>query len=327
MANGKVIGIEIGNYRMKLVSNAGGEIRQFVSEVLPDDSVKDGMITYWDAMSQFLRETVKAHGISGKKTVMAIPMSAVFIRRTKLPLMTVEQLKINLPFEFHDYITEDMNKYIYDYAVMNRTENGMELLAVACSKEIINKYKTMCKAARLNLVGLVPEAIGLQRIIQRYNEAGGITDKDYAVLDLGDRSLKLHFFKNGVYEITRNLEPGCHDIANAVAELEGKDIHISKLQLEQNAEQIPESETVSDLYGNIAVQIMRVLNFYSFNNPANTIDTLYYCGGGSKYPKLLEEIAGQISLPLKRMTELMPGLTPELEAEIIRCPQCCGITF
>ena len=40
---------------------------------------------------------------------------------------------------------------------------------------------------------------------------------------------------------------------------------------------------LEEQYRTRAVQVMRVLNFYSFNNVNNTIGSLYYCGGGARY--------------------------------------------
>ena len=52
---------------------------------------------------------------------------------------------------------------------------------------------------------------------------------------------------------------------------------------------------------------MRVLNFYSFNNADNTIDTLYYCGGGARFKELIDAIQANLDLPVKSLGELAPG--------------------
>ena len=36
--------------------------------------------------------------------------------------------------------------------------------------------------------------------------------KDYAILDLGTKALRIHFFRKGIYDITRTMEPGCEEI-------------------------------------------------------------------------------------------------------------------
>ena len=50
----KVVGIDIGNYRIKISYIVKGELKDVFVETLPDNIVKDGMIQYWDAMADFL---------------------------------------------------------------------------------------------------------------------------------------------------------------------------------------------------------------------------------------------------------------------------------
>ena len=57
----------------------------------------------------------------------------------------------------------------------------------------------------------------------------------------------------------------------------------------------------------MAMQVMRVLNFYSFNNPDNNLDRVYYCGGGSCFSGLMDELRNNIELPLVDLAELMEG--------------------
>ena len=48
------------------------------------------------------------------------------MRRFEMPLMTEEQLRLNLPYEFHDYIGDEMDKYVFDYAMIQtkREDDG-----------------------------------------------------------------------------------------------------------------------------------------------------------------------------------------------------------
>ena len=48
-----------------------------------------------------------------------LPNDAVFVKNVEMPLMTVEQLEYNLPFEFKDYITGELREYVFDYALMS----------------------------------------------------------------------------------------------------------------------------------------------------------------------------------------------------------------
>jgi Tfp pilus assembly PilM family ATPase len=112
----KVVGIDIGNYCISVSYVVKGQIKKFYCENVPDNSVKGSMVQYWDAMSEFIRDSLKQNGIKCKNIIFSVPLNGVYIRTVELPLMTIQQLELNLPFEFHDYISESSDKYFYDYA-------------------------------------------------------------------------------------------------------------------------------------------------------------------------------------------------------------------
>lgn len=323
----KVVGIDIGDYRIKVSYLVKGHIKEFFYENVPDNAVKGGMIKFWDATAQFIRETLKSHGIRCKNVVFSIPVSGVYIRKVELPLMTIKQLEINLPFEFHDYISDNTDKYYYDYAVMERNEKTMQLLAVACSKELINKYRNLAKEAKLVPVGLVPDVIGIQRLLEKYNRFYSVPEgKDYAVLDMGDQSFKLHFFKDGIYDVTRNLEPGGLSFAKTVAEINGTDIHIARISLEDNVDDIQDHPKLLQMYESRAVEIMRALNFYSYSNTANTIDTLYFYGGSGNVVSFIRVLAETLNIPVKSLGNLAITKDGKVRQHYNYSPQSFGVT-
>ena len=78
----KVVGIDIGNYRIKISYIVKGELKDVFVETLPDNIVKDGMIQYWDAMADFLKETF--HNVTskyGNKALTAIPIKILTVNQ------------------------------------------------------------------------------------------------------------------------------------------------------------------------------------------------------------------------------------------------------
>ena len=142
--------------------------------------------------------------------------------------------------------------------------------------------------------------------------------KDYAVLSLEYSRDRLHFFSNGAYEITRNLGITEKQICEVIAQNEGVDIHIAQLMLDRNQNHVLEQEQVSDLLQSVATEVMRVMNFYNYNNPRNTIDAIYYYGREMD-SAFLERIQSMTELPIRPLTDLleepagMPGTKKLLE--------------
>lgn len=357
------LGIEIGHYRVKIAYIEKGELREFISRRIEGVEHPD-MRPYADLIKDLLKE----YSIRCRRVVFVIRQEDAYVRRFELPLMTEEQLRLNLPYEFHDYIGNEMERYIFDYAMIHRDEDKMEIIGAACTKELSQYFQKLAKMARLKLVGLVPEVLGLERILERAEEyeaeeaedlalrsasedgkgsekgrdavlpgdgketakAEGMEPgrKDYAILDLGTKTMRIHFFRRGIYDITRTMEPGCEEIERIRS---GDREKISELGIEpeeenrDEAEQLKWEAVMEEQYRTRAVQIMRVLNFYSFNNTDNTIDSLYYCGGGAHYKELIAMLDETLELPVLSVAELLPEMDLEAEDEWIDSPQTYGV--
>lgn len=316
------LGIEIGHYRIKIAYMERGVLKRYFSERIETDTEFASDMAFY---ARFLQEVLGRSGIRCKKVVFALPQDDTYVKRFQLPLMTVEQLKMNLPYEFHDYTGDQLDAYQYDYGVLGRTEEGLDLLAAACSKELCQAYQKLAKMAKLKIVGLVPAVVGLERILERAQKE---EKHDFAVLDLGTKAIRIHFFRKGIYDITRTMESGCEEIERIQS---GDQDMIDTLGLDvQEAFWDGEGTTgvdqiLSERYRTIAVQVMRVLNFYSFNNADNTIDSLYYCGGGARYEALIEEIGETLDIPVKSFGELLPEVNEDEMPEWIDSPQTFGV--
>lgn len=416
----KYLGIDIEDRFLKLVVMKDGKAQKTCLEVMPDNIVMGGRIAAFHALSDYLRDTVRRNKIRVKDVAFALPSETYYIRRVKLPKMTAAQLQINLPYEFHDYLQDDTDQYVFDYSVLSVDEKSMELLIAALSKRQVEQYKEMCKRAGLRLCKLVPDVLAIQEIVlpsenpaayrkrlaaqeksrseeeKRENRsearekkqhlrdrkrnglsveelsaraaeearangmqpadavsatpgnaaasvnemtpgsasasANGMTPgnaaapangmaplnaassgsiaateekrKDYAVLSLEYSRDRLHFFSNGAYEITRNLGITEKQICEVIAQDEGVDIHIAQLMLDRNQNHVLEQEQVSDLLQSVATEVMRVMNFYNYNNPRNTIDAIYYYGREAD-SAFLERIQSMTELPIRPLTDLL----------------------
>ena len=292
----------------------------------------------------------------GKKALLAIS-NGKSTRANGYLAATEEQLRLNLPYEFHDYIGNEMDKYVFDYAMIYADQEKMDLIGAACTKELSQQFEKLAKMAHLKLVGLVPAVLGLEWILEYAEErmadekkaletklnaephkkeekenAEGAekseTVKDYAILDLGTQALRIHFFRQGIYDITRTMEPGCEEIEQIRLGDKNKMQELGIEVEEENREETDKEKMAAVLeeqYRTRAVQVMRVLNFYSFNNVNNTIDSLYYCGGGARYGELIDALKETLNLPVRSVAELLPEVSLDEEDEWIDSPQAYGV--
>ncbi len=331
MSDKTCLGIDIGNNRAKIAVKKGGVVRRLLVDTVPDGLMKENHIVSYDAMGDFLREMLKKNRISIKKAHLCMPIHEIYIRNVTLPMMNVQQLKVNLPYEFHDYITEDMGKYIYDYAMLPDMEGDgqLHMLAVAASKELISSHQQMAKRAHIKLESIQPANEALFRFLKsRIKQTPkGETPQDFAILDLGDTALKIHFFTKGQYEVTRSMDFGIGAASERIAEETGQDVHISRVNLETNGGGVLSAPYLEDVFSDLASRIMRVMNFYNFNNRNNTLEELYYFGGGALVEPFLNTIREAVPLTLRSVSELITKKNKLTEEQILIGAQAIGMTM
>lgn len=331
----KILGMEIGNCRLRIAVCNDYNLEQMITAEIPDNVVREDEIVSWEAMADFIKETLKENKITVKNAAVVLPEGLCYIKRVTMPAMDVDQLRVNLPYEFHDYITEEKDKYAYDYAIISKTSDQegnmkeMELQAVAVLKETVKKYRTLLKRAGLRLSSLAPEFCALKNVIKDYEEVKGINEvmsKDYAILDIGHRSTKIFFFTKGEYEVTRLMEPGCEAIDRQIGEILDKDTHIASVYKENNTDGILNNPSCLEIYNQMAIEIMRVLNFYNFNHPDNNLNTMYYCGGGSMIAPLINAIEETVEIEVQSISKLLTDEYKDMEA-IVTGPKALGIVW
>ena len=106
MARNKIISMEIGNHTIDMVVCVDDEPKKFIQAELPENIMRNDEIVSYDAMADFIKETIKENKIKCKKVALTLPDRKLLVRRVNLPLMTVSQLRVNLPYEFRMYITD-----------------------------------------------------------------------------------------------------------------------------------------------------------------------------------------------------------------------------
>ena len=280
-------------------------------------------------MAEMLRATMKQNRLRANHAAFVLPNEAVFIKNVEMPLMTVDQLEYNLPFEFNDYITGERKEYVFDYAVVSdpntpnaegeaavgadgtedaeESEPVMELLAVGAHRSLIEDAQETLRKAGLRLVRSAPALcsyIGLIRAQQEF--LSGIGD-EYGILDLGYQSIRMYMFKNDRHVATRVLEVGMSRLDDVLAEVYGVDTHLAHTYLMSNYDNCQDREECHTAYENIAVELMRAMNFYRFSNPNSVLADLWLCGGGAVIQPLADTIGEMLDLQLHPATELVPG--------------------
>ncbi|MEG1579058.1 MAG: pilus assembly protein PilM [Oscillospiraceae bacterium] len=335
MSNTK-LGFDLGAYSLKMAQcGANGAERTAVAP-LPENLVQDGRILSYEAMSDFLKKTVAENRLSGRRNAcVVLPAGTAFLRRLTMPAMTEEQLQFNLPFEFRDYAEQGKDRFFYDYTVLSVAHDTsgkvseLELLAAAVSKETIAEYRDMFRRAGMKLKVAVPAECAYTNLLREHLAMHGKKTSPTAghcIINLEHSATHVCIFTGSHYETSRAIDMGCADIDRAIATHCNVDEHIAQTYRKSNHENVLSQEAVQDVCGDIAVEIMKALNFYSFNNGGNAPEYIYYCGDGADIQPLIHSIALAVGTELRSIDELMPISPKVAAADAALCSLAIGIT-
>lgn len=314
-----LLGLDLGVSAMKLAVGDRSGVSQIASVLLPSDLVRDHKMVSEEAVAQEVKHALREQHMKKRPCAVVIPAESAIVRRLTVPYMSPEQLRVNLPYEFHDFVQGDKDQYFYDYAVVavregRKGEDGKEepptldLLAAATRKETIAAYRRMLRLAGMKLVRAVPECLAYGNLLrakleQHPEEYRG----ECAVVDLGHQSVRLHIYQNGVYDTTRTIELGGRSLDAIIADTAGVDPHLATGYKMSNYQGAQEISACRELYSRVAVEIMRAVNFYGFNTPDSDLRDLYLSGGLANVTALREELERTLQLTLHPIDELCPG--------------------
>ena len=308
MASKKVLGIDIGTNRMKLVLMEGSHLLSNVEIDLPDKLVQDGRIVSIETVGELIKNALKENNMNVNKASIVLNGDNVFVRTMTMPVMTQEQLLYNIPFEFKDYITEELKDYVYDFAMISTPEQikeqegdnkTMEILASACPSHLIEEYKAMVRKAGLSLSRLAPYVSAYTGLIHQLDDK-----QEYCFVDIGYESIRIHIFTGDAYSVTRKVEIGMKDMDALLADHFNVDVHLAHTYFVNNYEDCQNSEVCTSAFENITVELTRALNFYRFNNPESQLNDIYLCGGGSMIENLVKIITQRVDLNVHDVSHL-----------------------
>ena len=313
-----VLGIDVGYDSLKLALVKGRQVKKTAVVPMPNSLIRAGRVVSVETMGDLLRTAMKQNGLRCDRAALALPNETVFIRNVTMPIMTEDQLKYNLPFEFRDYITDELKGYVFDYAMIGVKQaeesseaaeaelagGAMELMAVAAPKSLLDESREYLHKAGMKLVKAAPTVSCFINLIRK---SGAPDDTEYCILDLGYQAIRMYMFRGDRHIVTRVLEIGMSSLDRVLAEQYGVDEHLAHTYLLGNYEGCQNGENCRNAYGNITVELMRALNFYRFSNPDSHLDDIWVCGGGAMIQPLLNVLAETTDMKLHSAAELLPG--------------------
>lgn len=318
-----MLGFDIGSDRLKIfVSDKEGTALHEIR--LPERMVENGVVVMPNAFSDFLKKIRKDLALPKCKGALAVPREQTICRLVTMPRMTEDQLLLNLPYEFSEFIGGEPERYFCDYALCDSLEEDlaaegeerMTMMAAIISKEQSYGYVRMFAQAGIKLELLLPQEMCLLQLTERYRREHPDAPREYCFVDLGHTATRVTLISGDRVQAERQINLGGQALNRIAAEELGVDAFLADTYKRKNDQGILTHPRCMELYDSIAVELLKVFNFYQYAFRAGSLEGIYLTGGGANILPLRQAIGDTLSVPLYGPDRLLTGeLADMMETE------------
>jgi len=328
-----LLGVDIGGAELKMALVKNGSY-QLVCERMPENLVKGGHVQAPEQLARLIRSVRTRYRLGSAACAVMLPDFTTYFRRITLPPMTVEQLKINLPYEFRDYIGGDTDKYFFDYAMErtvtddNGTVTGLEMAAAAVQKTTIEEYIQLFRRAGLRLSLALPYEMVYTNImkdyLRRYPEDAL---REFCLVELGYDSSRVVIMQGAAVVASKVIEIGCHQVDAAIADAFHIDEFVAAEYRRADHDNALSAPACMNVYDQLSVEVMKVINFHAYNNRDSRLSDVYFCGTGAGIDLLKKTVTDAVQFAQHSITELLPEGAGADESLMTTCAMAIGVAL
>ena len=213
-----ILGIHIDDDFLNIVhlgQTANGlQVHNWAAEPLKADIVKDGLIIDEQAVSQKIRDFVKANQLKSCKAVMSLACSTVRLKPSEFPAQTDEQLQKQVEEQIGKYSLFEGQKVVFDYCVFEETtqsSNKQIVLQAVTARQISDACLTVAQRSGLDLVRIEPSVLPIIKLA--YDKLPAESDTVSLLLALDSVSGNMSVFKDSLPQFCRNLGISIKDLS------------------------------------------------------------------------------------------------------------------
>lgn len=315
--NGSLLGVACEHGRLSLALVKQGVLKQSVWEEIPENIVEGSEIVSRNLFAAFLKETMAKNHISCKNVAYSLPDRKVLTRFITMPKMSEDQIRLNIPFEFRDFISGELKEYVFDYAYQppknqaqaeSESSGKIRLFAAALSRNDLNEADEMFKMAGLRMKKAAPRFCAFEALL-RLLPTPDKRERERCFLDIGNKHSQMMIFKDGRYKLVHMIDIGEHRIIQAVADEKNVDMHIAKTYLEENYEDCQNLPSVVNVYKDISIEVLKGINYYEVSDMSSNLQDITICGLGATIQPLVGLLRDRLSgrnMNANTMGELLP---------------------
>lgn len=309
------IAFDIGSSGLKIaVSKKDGvELYEFR---LPENIIEEGDVVMPNALSEFLKDIRKKHSLPKGPAGLVLPTHQALCKTITMPVMTEDQLMLNLPYWFNDFIQEDVDKYYYDYALCedfdaDQPDAEMTLMGAVVLKSRIAEYIKIFSQAGFQIKKILPQEMVLINLVNLYGKNKS-ENKECCFVELGHSRSRMTVIGQSRVKASKQIALAGKDLDDIICEIMNVDSFVANTYKRKNQADILNNSSVLEFYDRVAVEVLKGVNFYNFAYRDNHLDGLFFIGGGSNITPLKQAVKNVLEIDVLSIEDLIPADNKEL---------------
>lgn len=302
-----VFGLDIGYSSLKAMQVEPSGHQHSVSgygvTTFEPGSIKNGVIVDPEALAKVAYELFSKNmvgEISTRRVAVSVPASRTFNRTVMLPPMKKQDVAAAIKLEAEQYIPMPLEELYMDHSIITDTEKGVEVLAVAVPRKIVDSYLLFTKLLGLETVSFETTIAASSRLFVQAEQS----DVPTVLIDLGSLSSDITIYDRTLI-VTGTVAGGGDSFSNAISDklkVSHQEAHVIKtkygLGLSKKQKEI--TEALTPILEQLVKEIRRMIRYYEERTVTeNKIRQVVTMGGGANMPGLSDYLTSTLRLPVR----------------------------
>ncbi|OGR74949.1 MAG: hypothetical protein A2X32_10550 [Elusimicrobia bacterium GWC2_64_44] len=336
-----VIGIDIGNYAVKIVCFSEekkvlklkdwGYIPLSIKADVPPEEKKA-------IISQEIKTYIKKKNLQAKYAAASISGNAVIVRYVKLPKLTRKELDLTIAVEAEPFIPFDIKDVNLTYSILNDApeegEPKIDTVLVAAKREAVQDKIDIISGAGLDPLIIDVDSFALETLYDRLAPKG--ENNSVLLLNIGQKVTNLSIITAGVTRVVRDIFIAGATLDKAIAKAlkidvaaadalkksrvvlvtdEDKEAAIEAFDRDGIAASKAASGVLRDLY----TEVSRSIDFYLSQGVEHSISKIMLAGGVSNLGNVGKFLSSEFKVPVEIINPLafLPEMPKNLPKDVL----------
>ncbi|GIL18047.1 MAG: pilus assembly protein PilM [Oligoflexia bacterium] len=325
----KVIGLDIGSSSIKMaelnVKRGGAELVSFGFVPTPQGALGGGDINNVQAVSEAI--SALSQQIKSRRKNVATGMwgTAVIVKKITIPRIEKKLVAQQIRWEAEQYIPFDVNEISLAYHIVNgqSAADTMDILLIAAQNALVGQYSQAVSGAGYKLGVLDVSGFALANIFEL--NYGRLRGQTIGLLNLGASVTNFVVLHDGEVIFCRDIPIGGYNYTNEIHKEMGVTIpEAEALKLSAvSGNEVPDQvhSILSSVNDVMVDEIRNSFDFFNASTAGYAINQVYFTGGSSGMPNLINQVSQATQLPFEAMNPFLKikpgkGFTPDYLQQI-----------